>query len=381
MTSNGNNNTDFFGFTIPIDDPNNPPSTSQGFTNTNSNIDPNTAPGSVFFGPPPPSNHVFHNNNAATAPSVLGQGGQHFLNGNASASPSYFASPAIPQTATFQSTPGHGPIALGHFGHNFYSGNHYLTASYLETPTLPASTTFSSTPGPAQTHFGQTGQAVQNGNISTSPSYDYIESPELESPPSFPAPVFFGPPPPPPLPAFNAHPPHNLNQNPQPPSVGQFAHVNHWALPHLTIGDQNPPQQGHQHASNPANTFVGSFGGLNIQGAPKQPPEDESEDEDMEMDPSAEGLDFGNSDEDYSEDENFEYDYVDENDEPIRGHKLPDNAAMMAMMNNNAAQDAAMPDTEAGDLDHDEDFPDVEEIEYADDEEDSDWEDDPTGYH
>ena len=100
----------------------------------------------------------------------------------------------------------------------------------------------------------------------------------------------------------------------------------------------------------------------------------------MDMEPSAEGLDFGNSDEDYSEDSDFEYDYVDENDNPIKSSKLPNNAALKAMMTNSAAHDAALPDTEAGDLDHDEDFPEIEEIQYADDEEDSDWEDDPTGY-
>lgn len=149
----------------------------------------------------------------------------------------------------------------------------------------------------------------------------------------------------------------------------------------MVIGDQNGPQQGSQHAPNPTNTFVEGFGGLNIQGAPAQP-EDESEDDDMDMDPSAEGLDFGHSDEDYSEDSDFEYDYVDDDDDLVRGPgpKIPNNAAINAMMTNNAARDAAMPDTDAGDLEHDEDFPEVEEIEYADDEEDSDWEDDPTGY-
>ncbi|ELR02529.1 hypothetical protein VC83_08836 [Pseudogymnoascus destructans] len=379
MSSNVNNNTDFFGFTDPVEDGNSPHSNGQGFTNTNSNSNPNpnhnTAHGPVFFGPPPPPSHVFHNNDATTAPSIFGQYGQAFQSGNIPAAPSYFGPPAIPQTPTFPSNPGHGPVSLGQFGHNFNSGNNYLTASYLETPSLPASATFAPTPGPSQTHFGQAGPTLQSGNMTISPSYDYIESPEFESPPTFPAQVFFGPPPPPPLPAMNTLPQHNLVNNPQPPSIGEFAHVNHWALPHLVIGSQNAPAQGPQHAPNP----VEGFGGLNIQGASVQP-EDESEDEDMDMDPSAEGLDFGNSDEDYSEDSDFEYDYVDENDNPVPASKLPKNAAMKAMMTSNRVRDAAMPDTDAGDLDHDDDFPEIEEIEHADDEEDSDWEDDPTGY-
>ncbi|OBT84475.1 hypothetical protein VE02_06461 [Pseudogymnoascus sp. 03VT05] len=380
MSSNGNNNTDFFGFTDPVEDPNSPPSTSQGFMNTNSNsnsnpnpnpsLSSNIAPGPVFFGPPPPPSHGFHNNHAAApTPSIFGQAGQTFQSGNMSAGPSYFQSPAIPQTPTFPSNPGHGPVSLGQFGHNFNNGNNNPPAAYLGTPALPASATFFSTPGPSQTHFGQAGPVLQSGNISISPSYEYEESPEFESPPNFPAPVFFGPPPPPPLPAMNVLPQHNLVNNPQPPSVGEFAHVNHWALPHLVIGTPNPP--------NP----VEGFGGLNIQGAAPAQPENDSGDEDMdmEMDPSAEGLDFGNSDEDYSEDSDFEYDYVDENDNPVPAPKIPKNDAMKAMMTINRARDAAMPDTEAGDLDHDDEFPELEEIEYADDE-DSDWEDDPTGY-
>ncbi|OBT63496.1 hypothetical protein VE03_08108 [Pseudogymnoascus sp. 23342-1-I1] len=387
MSSDGNNNMDFFGFTDPIEDPNNPPSTSQGFTNTISNSTPNqnqnhnTAPGPVFFGSPPPS-QVFHNNNAAIAPSIFGQPGQTFQNGNISVAPSYHASPAIPQTPTFPSNPGHGPVSLGQLGHNFNNGNHHLTVAYLETPALPPSATFSLAPGPSQPHFGQTGQTVQNGNISISPSYEYISSPELQSPPSFPAPVFFGPPPPPPLPAFNALPQQNGTDDPlRPPSVGDFAHVNHWALQHLVIEDENPPHQRPQQAPNPANTFVEGFGGLNIQGAASTQPADESEDEDidMDMDPSAEGLDFGNSDDDYSEDSDFEYDYVDENDNPVKGPRLPNNATLEAMMTNNAARDASLPDTDAGDPDYDEDF-DVEEVKSSDEEEDSDWEEDPTGY-
>ncbi|KFY11857.1 hypothetical protein V492_04210, partial [Pseudogymnoascus sp. VKM F-4246] len=381
MSFTDNNDTDFFGFSDPVEDPNNLPSTNQGFMNTNTNSNPNinnTSSGPVFFGPPPPPSQPFHNSHAATASSVFGQGSQTFHSGNISAGPSHSGTPAIPQAATFTSNPSGGPVSLGQFGHNFNNGNFSHTASHLHTPALPAAATFSSTPGPAQGHFGQTGQTVHNGNISISPSYEYEESPELQSPPVFPAPVFFGPPPPPPLPPFNALPQQNLVQNPQPPSIGQFAHVNHWALPHLNIGSQNASQQGPRHAPTPGNAFVEGFDGLNIQGAPT-PSENQSEDDDLDMEPSAEGLDFGNSDEDYSEDSDFEYDYVDENDNPVRGHKLPDSAALKAMMTNNAARDADLPDTEAGDLDHDEDFPDVEEIEYADDE-DSDWEDDPTGY-
>ncbi|KFY98218.1 hypothetical protein V498_01571, partial [Pseudogymnoascus sp. VKM F-4517 (FW-2822)] len=384
MSSNWNNNIDFFGFSDPVEDPNNPPSITQGFMNTNSNPNQNqnqnhtTAPGPVFFGPPPPPSHASHNNHTATAPSIFGQPGQTFQNGNTTAVPSYFGPPAIPQTPTFPSNPGHGPVSLGQFGHNFNNGNSHLTVAYLEAPSLPASATFGSTPGPSQTHFGQAGQAMQNGNISISPTYECISSPELQSPPNFPAPVFFGPPPPPPLPPFNALPQQSISDDPQPPSVGEFAHVNHWALQHLVIGEERPPDQGPQHTPNTANTFVEGFGGLNIQGATAQT-EDQSEDEDMDMEPSAEGLDFGNSDEDYSEDSDFEYDYVDEDDNPVPGPKRPNNAAMEAIMRNNAARDAALPDTDAGDLDHDEDFPELEEIE-DDEDEDSDWEEDPTGY-
>ncbi|KFZ05094.1 hypothetical protein V501_08663, partial [Pseudogymnoascus sp. VKM F-4519 (FW-2642)] len=376
MSSNENNNTDFFGFTDPIEDPDSPSSTNQGFTDTNSNpnLNHNTAPGLVFFGPPPPPSHVLHNNHAPTAPSVFGQYSQAFQSGNIPAPPSYHQSPAIPQTPTFPSNPGH-PVSLGQFGHNFNNGNNYLTASYLETPSIPASATFAPTPGPSQTPFGQAGPTLESENISISPSYEYEESPVFESPPTFPAPVFFGPPPPPPLPVVNALPANNLAQNPQPPSIGEFAHVNHWALPNLVIGTPNPSPQGPQHAPNP----VEGFGGLNIQGASAQPgDENEDEDMDMDMDPSAEGLDFGNSDEDYSEDSDFEYDYVDENDNPVPPPKLPKNAAIKALMNSNRARDAAMPDTD----DDDDDFPEMEEIPNAaaDDDEDSDWEDDPTGY-